>query len=74
MAISTKHTPGILEQWMKMCEEFDKDTSKPNPYEEPQVRKSSIVYFSLVKADSIYRCYLEQAEANAGCRRGCTAQ
>jgi hypothetical protein len=41
--ISARHTTGVLEQWTKMCEDFDKDPKKPNPYKEPRVRKLNMV-------------------------------
>ena len=45
LAISAKHPPGVLRQWTKMREDFDKDSANPNPYEEPRVRKLIAFYF-----------------------------
>ena len=43
LAISAKHPTHVLQQWKKMREDFDRDPAKPNPYEEPRVRKSFAV-------------------------------
>ena len=62
-AISAKHPPEVLEQWAEMRKEFDDNRTKPNPYEEPRVRKSTIIYFTPAEADLAHRCHPKQAEA-----------
>ena len=36
-AISGKYLEGVIEKWLKACNEFDKDPKKKNPYEEPKI-------------------------------------
>ena len=44
LAMSTKHPADVLQQWANMHNNFDKDPTKPNPYEEPHVHKLVIVF------------------------------
>ena len=37
-AISDKHSDDVIEEWSKIRDAFDKDPTKPNPYEEPKAR------------------------------------
>ena len=43
-AISARHPKDIIEEWSKMREAFDKDSRKPNPYEEPKTCKLTAVF------------------------------
>ena len=45
-AISAKHSEDIIQEWSKICEAFDEDPTKPNPYEEPKTHQSATVFDS----------------------------
>lgn len=36
---SLTFAPDVVEKWMKMVEDWDKDMTKPNPYEDPALSK-----------------------------------
>ena len=44
LAMSAKHPADVLQRWANMRDNFDKDPTKPNPYEEPHVRKLVAVF------------------------------
>lgn len=47
---NAKFAPEITEKWTKMVEEWDMDSSKPDPYEEPIIGLP--IYFL-----SCYNCF-----------------
>lgn len=44
VAISAKHPEDIIKEWSEMREAFDKDATKPNPYEEPKTCQSATIF------------------------------
>lgn len=44
--MSGSYSSDIVDKWRQMRNDFDRDPSKPNPYQEVENRMSSIYLFS----------------------------
>ena len=56
-AISDKHLDNV-EKWSKMRDVFDKDPTKPNPYEEPKAHQLTTTFCSIY-SNLLYRHHPE---------------
>src|SRR6202042_887220 len=54
--------PTTVERWNQMVIDWDKDATKPNPYEEPSDKKRNVLCCRIIKWHEVQMVYMPGAE------------